>query len=407
MNVLFVTFYFPPEVGAPQRRIWEFATALTKRGHRVKILTGFPNYPHGELIPPYRRRLYVRENLEGIEVLRVFHFLGSRKGKLGRALSEGSFAASASTAALLESAPDVVVVESPSLLSGWVGVLLKRMRGSVFVLHLSDLIPDMAVALGMLSPGSLANFLFKMAGFFYRGADGIVVVTDGLKSALVEKGISSEKIRLIMNGVDECWLTNGKEKHPRAGGDAFRVLYFGNHGAAQNLSIVLDAAGILKDDGIIFNFFGDGIEKLRLMEKAQRMGLANVFFHSSVPQTEIAAKLLESDVIVVPLVGKPEMVAAIPSKLIEAMAAGRPVVLSARGESADLLRGADAGWVVEPGNPAQLADAIRRLLQNPEQARKMGENGRAYVRKHFLRSMLVDKLEAVLIETVEENRRQG
>ncbi|MCI0405742.1 MAG: glycosyltransferase WbuB, partial [candidate division Zixibacteria bacterium] len=134
MNILFVTFYFPPEVGAPQRRISEYAAALTKRGHRVSILTGFPNYPRGELIPPYGRRLYFRENLDGIEVLRVFHFLGSRNGKLGRALAEGSFVLSASIAALLESAPDVVIVESPSLLCGWVGALLKRMRKSAFVL---------------------------------------------------------------------------------------------------------------------------------------------------------------------------------------------------------------------------------------------------------------------------------
>src|SRR3989304_9262538 len=90
MNVLFVTFYFPPEVGAPQRRIWEFAQKLKERGHRVKILTGFPNYPHGKLIAPYRRGLFLRENMDGLEVLRVFHFFGNRRGKWGRALAEGS-----------------------------------------------------------------------------------------------------------------------------------------------------------------------------------------------------------------------------------------------------------------------------------------------------------------------------
>ena len=120
MNILFVTFYFPPEVGAPQRRIWEFATELKNRGHRIKILTGFPNYPQGKLIPRYRRRLYLRENMDGIEVLRVFHFLGNRRGKLGRAFAEGSFAISASIAALSETAPEVVVVESPPCFPvGW------------------------------------------------------------------------------------------------------------------------------------------------------------------------------------------------------------------------------------------------------------------------------------------------
>ncbi|MGH8003310.1 MAG: glycosyltransferase family 4 protein, partial [Limisphaerales bacterium] len=229
MNILFVTFYFPPEVGAPQRRIWEFAVALKKRGHRVSVLTGFPNYPRGELIPPYRRRLYIRENQDGIEVLRVFHFLGSRQGKLGRALAEGSFAVSASMAALLEPAPDVVIVESPSLLSCWAGVLLKRMRGTPFVMHVSDLIPDGAVALGMLSQGRMSNAIERLACFFYREAEGLVAITEAVRQALIQKGIVSQKIYLIPNGVEDRYATEGSAN---AENGKFRVAYAGNHGRA-------------------------------------------------------------------------------------------------------------------------------------------------------------------------------
>ncbi|MCI0595845.1 MAG: glycosyltransferase family 4 protein [candidate division Zixibacteria bacterium] len=406
MNILFVTFYFPPEAGAPQRRISEYAAALTKRGHRVSVLTGFPNYPRGELIPPYRRRLYLRETLDGIEVLRVFHFLGNRQGKLGRALAEGSFALSASVAALLEAVPDVVIVESPSLLSGWAGVLLKRMRGSAFVLHLSDLIPDMAVALGMLSPGPLANLLHRMAGWFYREADGIVVVTEGLKSALVQKGINPDKIWLIMNGVDEDWLANGKGGHLSAAGGAFRVLYFGNHGAAQNLGMVLDAANLLKEEGIAFDFLGDGIEKPALMDKARQMDLSNVVFHSSVAQDKLSEKLAQTNVVVVPLVGKPEMGAAVPSKLIEAMAAGKPIVLSARGEAAEFVRNAGAGWVVEPDNPSELAGAIRIIRKEPNEAAEKGKRGMAFVEQNCLRPVLAERLEGMLRDVVERKRKR-
>ena len=405
MNILFVTFYFPPEVGAPQRRIWEFAQKLKERGHRVKILTGFPNYPKGKLIAPYRRGLFLRENMDGLEVLRVFHFFGSRRGKWGRALAEGSFAIAGSLAALLESAPEVVIVESPSLLSGWVGVILKRMRGMAFVLHLSDLIPEMVVALGLLSSGFLTNLLRQMAGLFYREADGIAVVTEGLKSALVERGINSGKIRLIMNGVDEDWMANGKEPRFRTRVNGFRVLYFGNHGAAQNLSVILDAAGDLENEGTIFNFFGDGIEKPRLVEKAEQMRLTNVFFHGAVPRQEMAAKLLESDAVVVPLIGRAEMEAAIPSKLIEAMAMGKPVVLAARGESAELVRRVDAGWVVEPDNPKALAEAIRAVRDNPLEALEKGRKGREFVRQNCLRSGLTEKLEKMLREIVLQKQK--
>ena len=123
------------------------------------------------------------------------------------------------------------------------------------------------------------------------------------------------------------------------------------------------------------------------------MSLANVAFFEPVSPMQMLQVLAQADIWVVPLADSPGLDWAIPSKLLEGMAAGLPVVLSARGEAAQLVQRAEAGLVVEPGNSAQLADAIRQLRQNPEQARKMGENGRAYVSRHFLRSMLVEKLE--------------
>jgi len=404
VNILFVTFYFPPEVGAPQRRIWETAQHLKKRGHRVQVLTGFPNYPRGEIIPPYQRRLFQRENMEGLEVLRVWHGVGNRSGKWGRAFSEGSFAMTSALAALLEAAPDVVIVESPSLLSCWTGVLLKRMRSTAFVMHVSDLIPDMALELGMLSRGWLTTILDKMSAFFYKEADALIVVTDGLGKTLAAKGIQTEKVHLIRNGVEDHWFANGTEDPGSKA--SFQIVYFGNHGVAQNLSVILDAASLLVNEEIVFNLFGDGIEKTALVEKAQRLGLEKVCFHPSLPQLELADRLQRANAVIVPLCDRPGMEKAVPSKLIEAMAAGKPVILSARGESAELVREAQAGLVVEPDNPKALAEAICRIRENPEEAKRMGENGREFVRQNFLRSVLVDKLEKLLIELVEEKRQE-
>jgi len=401
MNVLFVTFYFPPEVGAPQRRIWEFATALQKRGHRVKILTGFPNYPHGELVAPYRRGLYLHENMDGIEVLRVFHFLGSRKGKLGRALAEGSFAVSASVAALLEPAPDVVLVESPSLLSGWAGVLLKRMRGSAFVLHLSDLIPEMAVALGMLSPGSLAIFLHKMAGFFYREADRIIAITRGVAEALVREGIPSEKIKVIPNGVDDRYVNAGT---PVTENGVFRVVYAGNHGRAYNLRTVLEAARRLPAEQFEFEFIGDGIDRFQLEMEAR--SLPHVKFLGGLPVDKMFERLCQANAMVIPLTGNPALEMTVPSKMMDAMAASLPVVLAGRkGELVDIVRESGIGVVVEPDSPDALAEAFQFLQKNRQEAARLGRRGQEFVKTTRLRSILTEKLESTLEEVVAQKRK--
>lgn len=401
MNILFVTFYYPPEVGAPQRRISEYASELTKRGHQVSILTGFPNYPLGELIEPYRRRPYLRENLNGIEVLRVFHFLGNRNGKWGRALAEGSFAFSASVAALLEAPPDVVIVESPSLLSGWVGLLLKRLRGSSFVVHLSDLIPEMAVAVGMLAPGRLARFLHGMARMFYREADGIVAITRGVAEALLREGVVPEKIKVIPNGIAEQFL---KAEESGGANGVFRVVYAGNHGRVYNLRTVLQAARRLPPGQFEFEFIGDGIDRGGLEEEARN--LAHVKFSGGLPVERLFDRLYRANAMVIPLAGNPALEMTVPSKMADAMAASLPVVLAGqKGELVEIVRENGCGVVVEPDNPDALVEAFQFLQKKTTEAAAMGQRGFEYVRKTRLRSYLTDQLEETLLTALQKRRR--
>lgn len=401
MNILFVTFYFPPEIGAPQRRIWETAQHLIKRGHRVQVLTGFPNYPRGEIIAPYRRQLFLRENLEGIEVLRVFHLFGGRKGKWGRAVAEGSFFFATALAALLERAPDVVIVESPSLLSCLTGVLLKRMRNSAFVMHPSDLIPEVALALGMLSPGFLSELLTKMENFFYRQTDGIIAVTEGVRGSIMQKGFPSDKIWLIPNGVDDGYFEKRLTSPPNG---KFRAVYAGSHGRAYNLRSVLAAARELPAEGFEFEFIGDGIDRAELQKEAQLM--PQVRFLGGLPVEKMFERLYTAQAMVIPLADREALAATIPSKMADGWAAGLPVILAARkGELVELVRENRAGIVVEPENPQALAEAFRYLREHPEEARQMGERGREFVRQTRMRSILVDQLEKMLLELVERKRK--
>ncbi|HXF49201.1 MAG TPA: glycosyltransferase family 4 protein [Verrucomicrobiae bacterium] len=401
MNILFVTFYYPPEVGAPQRRISEYAAELKRRGHQVSILTGFPNYPRGELIEPYRRRLYLRENLNGIEVLRVFHFLGNRYGKWGRALAEGSFALSASVAVLLETSPDAVIVESPSLLSGWAGVLLKRLRNSILVLHVSDLFPEAAVAVGMLRRGGLFSLLKRMATFFYRKADILVTVTKGFREAILTDGIPSEKIRLIPNGVADSHL---RPKESPAANGRFRVVYAGNLGRAYDFDSLLAAAQRLERDGFEFEIIGDGIDRPAVEGRARP--LSNVRFLRGMPVGEMFERLYQVDAMVIPLTGRPGLEGVIPSKMADSMAAGLPVVLAGqKGELVEIIRENGCGVVVEPDNPDALVEAFQFLQKNPAEAAAMGQRGLEYVKKTRLRSFLTDQLEETLLAALQKRDR--
>lgn len=402
MNVLFVTFYFPPEIGAPQRRIWEFAVRLKEKGHRVSVLTGFPNYPRGKIISPYRRRPHLREDMNGIEVLRVFHAIGGRRGKWGRAVSEGSFALASGLAALLEPAFDAAVVESPSLLSCWTGVLLKRMRGTAFVMHVSDLIPDLAAGVGMLSAGWIFSTLDRMATYFYREADGIVAVTKGFRERILSKGISEGKVRLIPNGVED-FQVNHPTSPIRNG--KFRVVYSGSLGRAYHLRSVLEAARLLPTDEFEFEIIGDGIDRRAIERDAQT--LPQIKFWGGLPVNEMFERLYEAEAMIIPLIGSEAFEPVIPSRMNDAMAAGLPIVLAARkGEAVDIVNEVGAGLVIEPENAETLAKALLFLQQNREEAAKMGERGKEFVRKTRVRSILVERLEKLLLEVVEEKRRE-
>jgi glycosyltransferase involved in cell wall biosynthesis len=363
-------------------------------------LTGFPNYPRGEIIFPYKRRLFQRENMEGLEVLRVWHGVSGRKGKWGRAFSEGSFAMTSAPAALLEAAPDVVIVESPSLLSCWTGVLLKRMRNTVFVMHVSDLIPELAAGVGMLSSGRMFSTLERMAEFFYRQADGIMAVTKGFRESILSKGVSEKKVWLIPNGVEDFHVDR-PIRQPQNG--KFRVVYSGNLGRAYHLPSVLEAARLLPVENFEFEFIGDGIDRPAIEREAQ--GMPQIKFLGGLSVNEMFARLYLAEAMIIPLIGSPALEPVIPSRMNDAMAAGLPVVLAARkGEAADIVNQTGAGLVIEPENPEALAKALSFLAQNREEAAKMGERGREFVKKNRVRSLLVEQLEEMLLELL---RRKG
>lgn len=392
MRFLILTQYYPPEIGAAQARLSAFAAQLQRAGHEVEVVTALPNYPGGKLDEADRRLLGRREVLNGIPVRRTWLLTATGVGAR-RLASYLSFAATGLVSALVAGRPDVVFVESPPLFLGVSGWMAARRAGAAFVLNVSDLWPDSVRDLGVLSDGPALRAAERLERWLYARATAVTAVTEGIREALVErKGVPAHKALFLPNGVD---LDQFRPADPdpavrRRHGlpDGPLVLFTGNHGYAQALETVIGAAELVPE--VTVALVGAGSDKARIQELARERGTANVRFLPPVPQAEIAPLYGQAVAGLATLRNSALMEGARPAKALAVMGCGKPVIYSGAGEGAALVRAAEAGLVAPPEDPRALAAAIRRLVQDPEEAARMGANGRRYVESHLSWPALTD-----------------
>jgi len=399
LGVLLVSQYFPPEVGATQSRMQMFAEYLAARGHDVTVIAEFPNHPQGVLPAQYRGHVIEDDRSNSYRVLRVWVKTSRVKDQRSRLAFYGSFMTLATAVGPLAGRADVVLATSPPLFTGLTGVALARMKRAPFVLDVRDLWPAAAEALEQIAGRAAFRVATSLERWLYRQAAAVVAVTRPFCDHVDRLRDRPPGTALIPNGtLDLFFDVNGGSPRASLGvpDDAFVVTFAGTHGIAQALSPVLDAAAEV-DDRFHFVFVGEGPVKERLREEAAQRGLTNVHFYNQVPIGEIPGLLGASDALLVPLSGHPVFADFVPSKMIDFMAVGKPVILSASGESARLLDRAGAGLVVAPEDPHALADAAQWLANNPAKARAMGESGRAFARRR-LRIVQAERLEQVLLD---------
>ena len=390
-------------MGAPAARTYEHARYWARLGHEVTVITGFPNHPTGIIRPEYRGYLVKREKVDGIALLRTWVYCTANKGFFKRVLNFFSFFFSSFIlGALMTTRPDVVVGTSPQFFCAVAAYLLSRVKGVPFVFEVRDIWPQSAVELGALSHRPIIRMLEATEMFLYRHATLIVIVAESMETHLTAKGIPREKLRIIPNGIDAEYLksTEITPDELREGiglKDKFIVSYIGTHGMSHALDVVLFAAEKLKADTTAhFLFVGEGAEKENLKKLAARLKLSNVTFIDEQPRMRLPAYYHASDAAIVPLKRLPVFKSVLPSKLFELMGAGCPVICSVEGEAAELVARSGTGICIEPENSGALIEAIDRMRKQPELRRVMGENGRQFVKRFYLRSMLAEKyLEAL------------
>ena len=351
MHIMYVSQYFPPEMGAPAARVYELSREWVRQGHKVSVVTGFANHPTGIKTREDQWHVTRRESIDGIDVVRCYVWATANKGIGKRMISYAIFMLSAILiGAIRVRRPDVVIATSPQLLCGFAGYVLAKRFRVPFVLEVRDLWPESILAVDAMKQNVTVSGLKRLAHFLYRAASLIVTVGDGYKKEIHERyGIPLDRMCVVPNGIDTRLFVPGprenKIRREYGWGDRFVVLYVGTHGMAHALHIVLDVADRLRShDDIFFAFVGEGAEKENLQKLANEKDIRNVEFIDQQPRDLVPLFYSACDIGLVPLRNTKLFQSVLPSKIFEYLGMARPILLSVDGESRSLLEESGAGW---------------------------------------------------------------
>ena len=387
MRICFLTHYYPPEVGAPQARISALAHALSDRGATVAVQTGFPNYPDGKIRMPYSNRPYLIERDGPVRVVRTAIYPTPNHGFARRLANHASLAASALAGAPLSGPADVVVCESPPLFLAGAAIAFARAKRAPLVLNVADRWPASAVELGALYDARAIRAAEWLERTAYRAATAISVPTEGLVDDLSALPDARGKVVRLGPSVDLARF----DPSPPEPSERLRLLYAGTIGLAQGLDTLVEAARRAGPDVVDVTVAGDGADAPELRQRLERDGVDNVTMVGSVAHTSVPSLYVVADAAVVLLRDRPIFRGALPTKMLEAMAAGRAIVLSAAGESARLVEDSQAGVVVAPEDPDALAGAFRDLAADRDRLTALGEAGRRCAVERFTRDRVVSR----------------
>jgi colanic acid biosynthesis glycosyl transferase WcaI len=404
MKILILSINYWPEVTGIGAFTTYRAEYLAAAGHEVEVCTTFPYYPSWEVAPEYAGTLVKDQTHNGVGIFRSLCYVPRVPSSVRRILHEGSFIFTSFLRALVRKRPDVIFVISPPLGLAASAILLSRLRGIPYIFDVEDLQPDSAAEHNMLPQWAL-KFLYKVEAAAYKNAALVTTLTSGMRKQIVAKGVPAEKVALIEPRMDaalaEIDAEEGQAFRKKYGiGDEFLVVHSGNIGIKQGLDVIVDAAALNHGDkSTLFLIVGDGGDRQRIQQRAQKMGLENLRFLPLLDEIDFRGLLAASGVCLVTQ-RKSASEIAFPSKVVTYLAAGCALLASVNEQSeiAQTILESEAGVVVEGENPQALLDAAIKLKSaNLEQ---FGQNARGYAYLRWSSARVLGNLERCLLSVV-------
>ncbi|MFT7613055.1 MAG: glycosyltransferase involved in cell wall biosynthesis [Parvicellaceae bacterium] len=397
-SLLILTQYFPPEVGAPQNRLFELAIRLQKAGIEVTVLTAMPNYPKGEIHPEYLGKKYHYEVMDGLKVHRSSIYVTKSKSIPKRLRNYFSFVHSSYRVGKtkLEESYDFLLCESPPLFLAKTAVKLANKKKAKFIFNVSDLWPESAEKLGLVTNKFFLKLAQNLEEKTYEKADLITGQTQGI-SENISTRFPHKKVYWLPNGVDleyynpslfndGDWRKENKFKE-----EDVLFFYGGIIGHAQRLEVILQAASKVVNPNIQFILMGAGPEKIDLLALKEQNNLKNVHFFEPVTKLIMPSVLSAVDISLIPLRKLDLFKGAIPSKIFESLAMEIPILLGVDGEARELfIDEGKCGYYFEPENVDQLVEQAERMGSNSENLKVLGQNGRAFADLKFNRNKIAE-----------------
>lgn len=400
MKILFITDNFPPEVNAPATRTFEHCKEWVKKGDEVTVITCAPNFPKGKVYEGYKNKLFQKEEIEGIKVIRVWSYISANEGFAKRIIDFLSFAFMAFWVGLFKKT-DVIIATSPQFFTTWTAETLATLKRKPWVFELRDIWPESIRAVGAISGDSkIFKFLEKIELRLYKRSSRVISVTESFKKNLIERGIDSKKVKVVINGANlERFSKMEKdaalvEKYNLKG--KFVAGYVGTHGMAHKLDFILNSWPKNNPDFHLM-LMGDGAEKSKLIALAKALNITNISFIPSMLKEDVPAYLSLMDVSLVPLKKSELFKTVIPSKIFENSAMQIPILLGVEGESADIIQKYNAGLCFEPENKEDFLTKLN-LLKEDQTVYENCQEGCLRLAKEFDRKKMAEKMRNFLLE---------
>jgi len=385
MRVLLISHWYKP-VKSPVKRMARIAEYLAEH-NEVTVLTSLPSYPTGILPPEFRGRLWDINQDRNVRIIRVWDYPTPNQGFLRRTINHIMFFITATIAATLMRPYDLVIVSSPSFLSGLAGIYASALGQGNFIFDVRDLWPDSAFELGYHVNPMIKRLLKTLEKFFYQKAKKIFTATEEIRKTIIQMGISERKIVTLVNTVDINVFKPKIVQRQKFNlkDDEFIIIYIGSLTQVQNLKTVIEAANALKNElKIKILMVGEGEDKENLIAQAKNLKLKNIRFIDGQPTEKIIELINAADLGLISLsTNKFFSANALPTKTSEYLGCGKPIVACAGKNLKELIEENKVGLVVAPGDSKALAAAILKLYKNPKKVKQYSSNARKLAVRQF------------------------